>query len=299
MGLICTVSRAHHFPLPARCLIGRAPSCALRISDRLVSSEHARIAWDGQRWTVRDLGSTNGTWVADRQLRPGETVPLQVGSRLAFGDLSLAYVLEDASPPAPIGRRPADGLLRPARDGVLALPDEDSPQVLVFEDRAGSWIMEHDGISRPVGDGHTLALGGETWILHLPGTDEPTLQARRADLELSDVALRFRVSGDEERVTLTLSHPDGEEEVPARAHLYTLLTLARLRLDDPDRDGWIYADALQAMLGIDEMRLNVDVYRCRRALGRLGIRGSAGIIERHRGTRQLRCGLTDITVGSL
>ncbi|MFT5681809.1 MAG: hypothetical protein ACI8RZ_002727 [Myxococcota bacterium] len=299
MGLICTVSRTHHLPLPTRCLVGRTSSCTLQIPDRLVSSEHARIAWDGERWTVRDLGSTNGTWVADRQLRPGETVPLHVGGRLAFGDLSLAYILEDASPPAPIARCPADGRLLPARDGVLALPDEDAPRVLVFEDAAGSWVLEQEGISRPVADGHSLTLDDETWVLHLPGATEPTIQASRAGLELSDIALHFQVSSDEERVLLTLRHREGAEEVPARAHLYTLLTLARLRINEPDRDGWIYADALQRMLGIDEMRLNVDVYRCRRALGRLGIRGAAGIIERHRGTRQLRCGVTDIAVGEL
>jgi serine/threonine-protein kinase len=52
-------------------LIGRAPECAIRSEDPLLSRHHARIyrAEDGQYW-IEDLDSTNGVWVgAERATR--------------------------------------------------------------------------------------------------------------------------------------------------------------------------------------------------------------------------------------
>ena len=93
---------------------------------------------------------------------------------------------------------------------------------------------------------------------------------------------------------LEVQNAGGAERISPKAHLYTLLTLARLLEQDAEgtegQRGWVYAEELQRMLAVDELRLNVDVYRCRKELGKLGIRGAAGVIERHRGTRQLRCG---------
>lgn len=45
----------------SRVIIGRAPMCDLQINDRRVSRRHAEIRWTSNGYTVRDLGSTNGT----------------------------------------------------------------------------------------------------------------------------------------------------------------------------------------------------------------------------------------------
>ena len=64
-------------------LIGRAPGCTLVLDDDYSSSRHARIFPQGDQWFVEDLGSTNGTFIGDRQisgpapLRPG--VGVQIG----------------------------------------------------------------------------------------------------------------------------------------------------------------------------------------------------------------------------
>ncbi|MGO8992394.1 MAG: sigma 54-interacting transcriptional regulator [Polyangiaceae bacterium] len=51
-----------------RLRVGRGPDLGLLLDGRL-SREHAEIAFDGERWTVTDLGSRNGTFVDGRQIK--------------------------------------------------------------------------------------------------------------------------------------------------------------------------------------------------------------------------------------
>jgi transcriptional regulator with PAS, ATPase and Fis domain len=46
-----------------RSVIGRTLADETRLPDERVSREHVEIAFDGEAWTLRDLGSTNGTFV--------------------------------------------------------------------------------------------------------------------------------------------------------------------------------------------------------------------------------------------
>jgi pSer/pThr/pTyr-binding forkhead associated (FHA) protein len=69
--------------------VGRARECDIRLSDGLVSRQHARIALtpDGDI-LVRDLGSSNGTVVDGRTLR-GEQVTVASGSRIVVGPYAI------------------------------------------------------------------------------------------------------------------------------------------------------------------------------------------------------------------
>jgi DNA-binding NtrC family response regulator len=69
-----------------RITIGSASDCDLVVADRTVSRYHAEIeaAPDGIR--VRDLGSTNGTWVARAKIVEAIVGP---GTRLSLGDASV------------------------------------------------------------------------------------------------------------------------------------------------------------------------------------------------------------------
>ena len=48
--------------------IGRLTACEVSIDNESVSRKHARVWWTGQAYRVRDLGSTNGTYVNDVQV---------------------------------------------------------------------------------------------------------------------------------------------------------------------------------------------------------------------------------------
>src|SRR5262249_16819860 len=43
--------------------LGRSPSCDLQIEEGTISQVHLIFRREGEEWTVRDVGSTNGTWL--------------------------------------------------------------------------------------------------------------------------------------------------------------------------------------------------------------------------------------------
>jgi len=49
--------------------IGREPSCEIPLSDINISRKHARIEPMGRFYVVRDLKSTNGTWVNENPIK--------------------------------------------------------------------------------------------------------------------------------------------------------------------------------------------------------------------------------------
>jgi hypothetical protein len=59
-------------PQAERTLIGRAPDCEVFLDDVTVSRKHAELLRDGERFTIRDLGSLNGTFVNRRRVESAE-----------------------------------------------------------------------------------------------------------------------------------------------------------------------------------------------------------------------------------
>src|SRR5579859_7515925 len=49
--------------IPDGVFLGRAADCAVRTDDAMVSRKNCKISYSGGRWTVEDLGSSNGTFV--------------------------------------------------------------------------------------------------------------------------------------------------------------------------------------------------------------------------------------------
>ncbi|MGP3947592.1 FHA domain-containing protein [Streptomyces sp. 7N604] len=71
-------------PYPLR--IGRDPANGLRLNDDTVSRVHAELSREGGIWVLRDLGSTNGTWVNGRRVTG--RAPVQPGDQVTFGRIS-------------------------------------------------------------------------------------------------------------------------------------------------------------------------------------------------------------------
>ncbi|MCB9677310.1 MAG: FHA domain-containing protein [Alphaproteobacteria bacterium] len=274
-------------PVPSRMLVGRAASCALRLDDKHVSGEHATLAWTGADWVLRDLGSRNGTFVDGERLEPGATRTVAKGSSLGFGRTG-GFVMVDDGAPAALAEDPS-GRLVVAEDGILALPDGSSPEVVVYADARGAWVAERGDDVGPVTDGEAVMVGGRAWTVRLPASLEGTATID-AGPTLDTVRLRFAVSMDEEHVEIAVVHRGKETRLEAREHGYILLTLARARLADAElplaEQGWLDRDRLLKMLGTDSNALNVGIYRARGQLGAAGVDGAAAVVQVRRGQRR-------------
>jgi hypothetical protein len=66
--------RGQLFTLAPASIIGTDPSCTVVLMDQFMSSKHAEIKAEGGVWVLKDLGSTNGTYVNDKRCDKQELV---------------------------------------------------------------------------------------------------------------------------------------------------------------------------------------------------------------------------------
>lgn len=305
MGLLLDTRSGRLIALSARTLIGRSPACDVRLDDPRVSSEHAAVAWSGEHWELRDLGSLNGTWLDGRRLGSGERAAVRRDARLGFG-AGDAWVVADDRPAGPAARSETTSEVVHSTSGILALPSAADPQATIFRRADGQWLVEVGAELRAVADRDALEIGGDRWWLFLPGELGPVPSTQKADgtqLTLAEISLHFAPSLDEEHVDMRVRTDDGKELIlPPRSSHYLLLTLARARIQDArngvplDEQGWIYASDLADMLQYAAERVNLEIFRARSLLARLGFADSPHLIERRPGTRQLRIGVARLQV---
>jgi hypothetical protein len=65
----------------AQLLIGRSSACQIVLGDDTVSRRHAELRFEDGRWLLRDLGSSNGTYINGRlvteaEVRRGDVIHL-------------------------------------------------------------------------------------------------------------------------------------------------------------------------------------------------------------------------------
>jgi len=70
-------------------ILGRAPTADVRIEDSFASSSHARIFPRGGSMYIEDMGSTNGTYLNERQLQAVEQ--LQPDDTIRIGETEYRY----------------------------------------------------------------------------------------------------------------------------------------------------------------------------------------------------------------
>lgn len=71
-------------------VIGRLPECDITLTGAAVSRRHARVQQEGTRWTITDLGSTNGVRVNAQPVQISEISP---GDRVEVGDITFTFLL--------------------------------------------------------------------------------------------------------------------------------------------------------------------------------------------------------------
>ncbi|HXG77064.1 MAG TPA: FHA domain-containing protein [Gaiellaceae bacterium] len=76
-------------PADGRTLIGRSPECDVFLDDVTVSRRHAELLRDGDTFTIRDLGSLNGTYVNRRRI---ESAVLEDDDEVQIGKYRLTFL---------------------------------------------------------------------------------------------------------------------------------------------------------------------------------------------------------------
>ena len=72
-----------------RALVGRSPECDVFLDDVTVSRQHAELTRDGKVFTIRDLGSLNGTFVNKRRI---ESSVLEDDDEVQIGKYRMTFL---------------------------------------------------------------------------------------------------------------------------------------------------------------------------------------------------------------
>jgi pSer/pThr/pTyr-binding forkhead associated (FHA) protein len=70
-------------------VIGRSQESDLVVDHNTVSRQHATIKLEGEQFYLYDMGSTNGTFVGEQQIR--EPVALEDGMMIRFGEKAFIF----------------------------------------------------------------------------------------------------------------------------------------------------------------------------------------------------------------
>ena len=78
-------------PLVDPTTIGRGPDRDIQVDDNRVSRRHAVVRRDGDRWTITDEGSSNGTRRNGSRIAPTAPVPLSDGDEIGIGPVTFTF----------------------------------------------------------------------------------------------------------------------------------------------------------------------------------------------------------------
>jgi predicted component of type VI protein secretion system len=119
--------------------LGRHDDCVIRIKSSQVSRRHCELFDAGGKLTVRDLGSSNGTFVNGKRISGQET--LKAGDELTVGAVTLRVVT--LGPARGAGARPAS---KPGDTAVVeAIPvaaEEDEEFAIEFDESDAPTALE-------------------------------------------------------------------------------------------------------------------------------------------------------------
>lgn len=296
--------------LAAWSLIGRDPSCLIRVDDTRVSRTHASVEWRDSAWWVRDLGSVNGTWVGGARLG-AEPHLLKSGENLHLGAADARpWVLVDPGPPAPFAVRADDQEELGPHGDLLVLPEDEEGAWTIYRRPNGVWTAERGDEQREVSDGDLLTADDEVWRLCLPGrvTATDRMAPGRAlpgepsfvDWTVQTVRFAFTQSRDWEHARLAISSGEHRLDLGDRQCWVVLVTLARERIADAaaaEHDqGWVDIDQLARELGMRRGTVDVYITRARTELADAGVIGAAQVVLARRGQRRLGIGVERLHV---
>lgn len=131
-------------------LVGRSGDVQIVLSEDMVSRRHARIAYEGQKITIEDLGSTNGTFVNGEKIKRCD---LKEGDRVLIGSSIFKVVYADQAAAGP-RRRPGEENLgrtqaRTMTGAIEEIPLPDVLQLLGSSKKTGVLVIHSaQGVGR-------------------------------------------------------------------------------------------------------------------------------------------------------
>lgn len=125
-------------------VLGRIPTCHLRINDGLASRRNSEIVKDGSVYKLKDLGSSNGTFVNDAKITEAT---LCEGDVLRIGESTFRYsfVAQKDAPPVPVEPQAA------APQTAAPAPAPEGGQTQVVPDKSISMVSVVVGLAVLVG----------------------------------------------------------------------------------------------------------------------------------------------------
>ncbi len=91
--LIRGAPQGHRFFLTqAEMFIGRDPTADITVSDQGISRKHAKVNKEGDKVRLTDLNSSNGTFVNDKRIAPGNSVILAKEDMVKLGNTILKFL---------------------------------------------------------------------------------------------------------------------------------------------------------------------------------------------------------------
>ncbi|WP_028582083.1 FHA domain-containing protein [Desulfogranum japonicum] len=261
--------------------IGRDPRCNSVLSCGNVSRFHARISWSGNHWTIKDLGSKNGTFINGRKQQPGEMHQIYAGDKIIFGDRQQEYLLvQDLEPMSCLITSGDDGAetLIPLVN-LLPLPSEKSPLCTIFSTIENRFTMEDESGAVTILEHGMIFRTGKTLfeVVFAKGGNEikPTSQLESNLMEPIPIHLDIAVAPDEESAEVTLQIGNTSHTLQPKVHLYLLAHLARIRASQTvekfdsqkhileDGNGWVDCNVICDDLLINREHLAQQVFRVR------------------------------------
>lgn len=283
-------------------IIGRDPGADIPVGDASVSRHHAMFFAEGERLFVRDLGSSNGTWLRGERINGPE--PLEAGDDVRVGLETTVQVR------AGDGERAVDrvydvedvgtGWRVPVATGELTfghephawwwLPDPEVPGATLCIGSDGSAALTRGDARVALRIGDSFEVGGRSFrLLQANRASAPTANAGGAAFGYR-LAVGFRSSG-EAWAELTADPVGRTYRVNSGNKALLLYLLGRPFADaaTPGPDGWVPDEAI--LTGIwgrsgDANKLYVLLHRLRTDLAGAGL--DPACVEKRTGMTRLR-----------
>jgi hypothetical protein len=280
------------------------------LSDDEISRVHATISWNGAYWLLQDT-STNGSYINGKHIQLDAKHRLSQGDEIHFGSLKTTCwrLLNIEAPKSMLVPQQSDqaGQENIALSNVVMLPSEEHPELILYQSLRGTWVYESADAIVELNDGDQIKVQDSVWFFvdATPMEQTKAIAENEEAAETSKVEINFKVSQNEEHVSLMITVDDLAFDLGNRIHHYLLLLLARQRICDRETDfcdkeqGWIDKDQLCKIMGLEETHINTQIYRFRKQIieAMTSTNMQLQVIERRRG--EIRFAFNDICINGV